>query len=392
MQKLKYKILIVFGTRPEAIKISPLIRVFRLNPKFDLKICITGQHREMLDQFLKIFDIHPDFDLNIMKLNQSLSDISTAILSGMQQVYESYTPDMVLVHGDTTTSFAASLASFYANIPIAHIEAGLRTHNIKSPWPEEANRRLNAVLATLHFTPTFLTAKNLFDEGVDPKSVFITGNTVIDSLLQTVEYLQDNFTLLRKIQDSLNFIRDDAQILLVTSHRRENIEGGLDRICSSLRLLVNKFPNLQIVFPVHLNPRVRGQIEKALSDIPNIWLTKPLDYFEFVYLLKISTLILTDSGGIQEEAPSLGKPVLVLRENSERPEAIAAGTARLVGTDIDDIVNAVSELLSNELEYKKMSLAHNPYGDGRACTRIIDGIIEYFELSNISCDLVEFRL
>ncbi|WP_332823004.1 non-hydrolyzing UDP-N-acetylglucosamine 2-epimerase [Stutzerimonas kunmingensis] len=365
------KTLCVFGTRPEAIKMAPLALALNADPRFDAKVCVTGQHRQMLDQVLDLFDLIPDFDLNIMKPGQDLSDITSAILKGMKQVFSDFKPDVVLVHGDTATTFASTLAAYYHQIPVAHVEAGLRTGNMYSPWPEEGNRKLTGALATLHFAPTETSRQNLLREGIK-NGIEVTGNTVIDALLQVVTKLQNEVTLQQSLDRKFDFIRPDSRLVLVTGHRRESFGGGFERICQALAETAKAFPDIDIVYPVHLNPNVSEPVNRLLAGIDNIHLIEPLDYLPFVYLMNRAYLILTDSGGIQEEAPSLGKPVLVMRDTTERPEAVEAGTVKLVGTDVAAIRNGLSTLLTDERTYQSMAYAHNPYGDGKACLRIID--------------------
>lgn len=371
------RVLTVFGTRPEAIKMAPLVHALSKDKTFDARVCVTAQHREMLDQVLKLFEIKPDYDLNIMKPGQGLSEITCRILEGIKPVLEEFKPHIVLVHGDTTTTMATSLAAFYQQIPVGHVEAGLRTGNIYSPWPEEANRVLTGRLATYHFAPTEGSRLNLQREGIAEDKIFVTGNTVIDALLS----ISDRFLFddqLRSDMDSLYpFLQDNKKIILVTGHRRESFGGGFERICSALAEIALTHPDVQVVYPVHLNPNVREPVQRILSGIDNVILIEPQDYQPFVYLMNHAYLILTDSGGIQEEAPSLGKPVLVMRDATERPEAVAAGTVRLVGTDIAKILQEVTRLLDDEKEYQAMSRAHNPYGDGKACQRIIEALKTY---------------
>ncbi|WP_442908842.1 non-hydrolyzing UDP-N-acetylglucosamine 2-epimerase [Halomonas sp. 5021] len=371
------KTLCVFGTRPEAIKMAPLALSLADDERFDSRICVTGQHREMLDQVLNLFNITPDFDLNIMKPGQDLTDVTTSILEGMQSILKDLKPDIVLVHGDTATTFATTLAAYYAQIPVGHVEAGLRTGNLYSPWPEEANRKLTGVLAELHFAPTALSQQNLLDEGVAPNKVTVTGNTVIDALLSVVEKLENDSAFQAEFAETFHYLKPDSQIILVTGHRRESFGGGFERICEALRETALKHPQSQIVYPVHLNPNVNEPVERLLSDIDNVHLIAPLDYLPFVYLMNRSAIILTDSGGIQEEAPSLGKPVLVMRDTTERPEAVDAGTVKLVGTNIERIVSQLTTLLTDKGAYEAMSYAHNPYGDGKACGRIIDELVRF---------------
>lgn len=365
------KTLCVFGTRPEAIKMAPLALALNADSRFDAKVCVTGQHRQMLDQVLDLFDLIPDFDLNIMKPGQDLSDITSAILKGMKQVFSDFKPDVMLVHGDTATTFASTLAAYYHQIPVAHVEAGLRTGNMYSPWPEEGNRKLTGALATLHFAPTETSRQNLLREGITD-GVEVTGNTVIDALLQVVTKLQKDVTLQQSLARQFDFIRPDSRLVLVTGHRRESFGGGFERICQALAETAKAFPDVDIVYPVHLNPNVSEPVNRLLAGIDNIHLIEPLDYLPFVYLMNRAYLILTDSGGIQEEAPSLGKPVLVMRDTTERPEAVEAGTVKLVGTDVTAIMRGLSTLLTDERTYQSMAYAHNPYGDGKACLRIID--------------------
>lgn len=367
------RVLLVFGTRPEAIKMAPLaLKLKQYNQNFETKVCVTGQHRQMLDQVLELFELTPDFDLNLMKPGQTLSDITSGVLKGLEDIFQKWSPDIILVHGDTATTFAASLAAYYHKIKIGHVEAGLRTGDLYSPWPEEANRKLTGAISNYHFAPTISAYNNLIKENIDPKNITITGNTVIDALLQVKSKIENNSDLNSKFKRDFSFINDDKKLILVTGHRRENFGQGFLNICQALSNLAKKHPNIQIVYPVHLNPNVQTPVNDMLSGIDNIFLIQPQDYLPFVYLMNKSYLILTDSGGIQEEAPSLGKPVLVMRNTTERPEAVEAGTVKLVGTDSDCIESAVSELLSNIKLYNIMSEAHNPYGNGTACQKIID--------------------
>lgn len=369
------KVLIVFGTRPEAIKMAPLVKEFEKNrDKFEMKVCVTAQHREMLDQVLNVFKIEPDYDLNLMKKGQDLYDITSRVLLEMKPVLEEYQPDVVLVHGDTTTGFASALAAYYKQIPVGHVEAGLRTGDIYSPFPEEMNRKLIGSIATYHFTPTEISAENLKKENINPKAIFITGNTVIDAL----HIVLNNIKINKSLKESLNgqvkyagYEIKNKKFILVTGHRRENFGQGFINICEALKTIAKNNPDIDIVYPVHLNPNVRKPVNEVLKKIDNIFLIEPLEYEPFVYLMSNSYLVLTDSGGIQEEAPSLGKPVLVMRNTTERPEAVKEGTVELVGTDLGTIVKKVQNLLNDEKKYKKMSEAHNPYGDGKACKRII---------------------
>lgn len=365
------RILTVFGTRPEAIKMAPLVKALSAELKFETKVCVTAQHREMLDQVLALFDIKPDFDLNIMKPGQDLYDITVRILSGVRGVLREFKPDVVLVHGDTSTTFATTLAAFYEQIPVGHVEAGLRTGNLYSPWPEEANRRLTGVIAKWHFAPTETSKQNLMRECVSEADIEVTGNTVIDALLIVRDSIRSSNELQRKYKKQFDYLRDERRLILVTGHRRENFGGGFERICEALAALAAKYPKVDIVYPVHLNPNVQEPVSRLLKNLSNIYLIEPLDYEPFVYLMDRCYLILTDSGGIQEEAPSLGRPVLVMRDTTERPEAILAGTVKLVGTNVDSIVENTSQLIESQDAYEHMSKAHNPYGDGQACRRII---------------------
>lgn len=368
---LPKKVLLVFGTRPEAIKMAPLVLALRRDPQFDARVCVTGQHRQMLDQVLALFGIQPEFDLNLMRPGQDLTDITHGVLTGLRTVFNQWRPDIVLVHGDTTTSFAASLAAFYQQLPVGHVEAGLRTGNIYSPWPEEANRKLTGVLANLHFAPTETSRQNLLREGVPDHAIHVTGNTVIDALLDVVRRLQADDGLMRQFQQQFEFIQPGRKLILVTGHRRESFGGGFERICQALAQAATRHADVQIVYPVHLNPNVREPVNRLLRGIDNVHLIEPQDYLPFVYLMNRAHIILTDSGGIQEEAPSLGKPVLVMRDTTERPEAVDAGTVRLVGTDVAAICAQINLLLTDATEYNSMCRAHNPYGDGKACERIV---------------------
>lgn len=368
------KVLTVFGTRPEAIKMAPLVKHLAADAAIDSRVCVTAQHRQMLDQVLDLFEIQPEFDLDIMKPGQTLSGITQAILAGMEPVFESFRPDLVLVHGDTSTTLCTTLAAFYQRIPVGHVEAGLRTGNLYSPWPEEANRKLTGALARVHFAPTSQSRANLLREGVDDAAIRVTGNTVIDALLMVKKKLEDDAALAATLAARFPFLRQNARLVLITGHRRENFGDGFERICTAIRDLSEEFPDADFVYPVHLNPNVREPVGRILQGHPNVHLIEPLDYLPFVYLMTRSHIILTDSGGIQEEAPSLGKPVLVMRDTTERPEAVDAGTVRLVGTDIGQISDAVRTLMTDQAEYDRMSFAHNPYGDGQACLRIVDAI------------------
>ncbi|BDU51415.1 non-hydrolyzing UDP-N-acetylglucosamine 2-epimerase [Haliovirga abyssi] len=372
------KVLIIFGTRPEAIKMAPLVKGFQKNKdKFDMKVCVTAQHREMLDQVLNIFDIKPDYDLDIMKQGQDLYDITSRVLLEIKPVLDEFKPDLVLVHGDTTTGFASALAAYYKQIPVGHVEAGLRTGNIYSPFPEEMNRKLIGSIAEYHFSPTETSANNLKKEGINEKSIFVTGNTVIDALYLVLDKIEKNRELKEKLNNIIKnsgYIISNRKMILVTGHRRENFGEGFLNICKALKEIADKNKDIDIVYPVHLNPNVRKPVNEILKEIDNVYLIEPLEYESFIYLMNKSYLILTDSGGIQEEAPSLGKPVLVMRNTTERPEAIEVGTVKLVGTNFNKIIEEVEELLTNKEEYDKMSKAHNPYGDGNACKRIIEFI------------------
>ncbi|WP_150640193.1 non-hydrolyzing UDP-N-acetylglucosamine 2-epimerase [Pseudomonas fluorescens] len=371
------KVLSVFGTRPEAIKMAPLALALAEDRRFESKVCVTAQHRQMLDQVLDLFALTPEYDLNIMQPGQDLNAVTTAILQGMKNVFDDFKPDIVLVHGDTATTFATALAAYYQQIPVAHVEAGLRTGNLYSPWPEEGNRKLTGALAALHFAPTENSERNLLKEGVNPETVYITGNTVIDALLDVVKKLEESSFLKAGLEEQFSFIRSGKKVILVTGHRRESFGGGFERICHALVDTAKAFPDVEIVYPVHLNPNVREPINRLLSGIDNIHLIEPLDYLPFVYLMNQSFIILTDSGGIQEEAPSLGKPVLVMRETTERPEAVEAGTVKLVGTETRTIAQHLELLLSDTAAYESMSFAHNPYGDGKACQRIIEVLANF---------------
>lgn len=372
------KILFIFGTRPEAIKMAPIVHKFQSQSSFEIKVCVTGQHREMLDQVLNLFRIIPDFDLNIMKKNQSLSSICSDILYGLEDIFKIFTPDLIVVHGDTSTTFSASLTAFYNKIPVAHVEAGLRTNNLYSPWPEEGNRRLTGVLSSIHLSPTISSKNNLLREGVPESQIKVTGNSVIDSLFYVKNKIYTDVALKKNLDDYFHFLPADKRIILVTAHRRENHGEGFEVICQSLKKIAESFQDtVHIIYPVHLNPKVQEPVQKYLSNIKNVSLISPLDYPQFVYLMDKSYLILTDSGGVQEEAPSLGKPVLLLRDTTERPEAVAAGTVKLVGSNsVEFIIQTVTKLLMDDLEYQRMSHANNPYGDGKSSTYIYDFIFE----------------
>jgi len=366
------KILTIFGTRPEAIKMAPLVHALDANSRFDAKVCITAQHREMLDQVLDLFEIEPDFDLNIMTPGQTLNDVTTAILVGLKPILESFKPDVVLVHGDTATTFAASLAAYYQQIKVGHVEAGLRTGNIYSPWPEEANRKLTSAITNYHFSPTAGSRDNLLNEGISESAITVTGNTVIDALFWVRDKLVKDSSLSNKLASRFDYLDPNKKLILVTGHRRESFGGGFERICEALRNIATNNLDAQVLYPVHLNPNVQEPVNRLLKGLDNVFLIEPQQYLPFCYLMDRATIILTDSGGIQEEAPSLGKPVLVMRETTERPEAVDAGTVRLVGTDVGLIVSQVDLLLTDSDEYQKMSKAHNPYGDGLACGRIVE--------------------
>ncbi|WP_371743739.1 non-hydrolyzing UDP-N-acetylglucosamine 2-epimerase [Marinobacterium sp. xm-g-59] len=366
------KVLVVFGTRPEAIKMAPLVHALDADQRFESRVCVTAQHREMLDQVLGLFEITPEYDLNLMKQGQSLSDITSGILKGLETVLNEFKPDIVLVHGDTATTFATALAAYYKQIPVGHVEAGLRTGNIYSPWPEEGNRKLTGVLTRYHFAPTDTSKQNLLNENVLPSDISVTGNTVIDALLWVKDKLDNDSQLREELASLFPMLNSFKKLILVTGHRRESFGGGFVRICKALRKISNEHPSCQIVYPVHLNPNVQEPVNRLLADCSNVHLIPPQDYLPFVYLMTQSYMILTDSGGIQEEAPSLGKPVLVMRDTTERPEALDAGTVKLVGTDVELIVSEVRNLLLSESAYATMSRAHNPYGDGQACKRILD--------------------
>lgn len=371
------KVLLVFGTRPEAIKMAPLaLKLQHYSQDFETRVCVTGQHRQMLDQVLELFSLKPDFDLNLMKPGQTLSDVTSGVLKGLEQVFEQWLPDVILVHGDTATTFAASLAAYYHKIKVGHVEAGLRTGDLYSPWPEEANRQLTGVLANYHFAPTQSSYDNLIKENVNPATIVVTGNTVIDALLQVKQKVEQDQTLIEQFQQQFSFLEKEKKLILVTGHRRENFGQGFLNICQALANLAKKYPDIQIVYPVHLNPNVQQPVNALLADIDNVYLIAPQDYLPFVYLMNRSYLILTDSGGIQEEAPSLGKPVLVMRDTTERPEAVQAGTVCLVGTEIAAIEQSVVELIENPDIYAEMAAAHNPYGDGTACQQIIQFLLQ----------------
>lgn len=375
---MSIKILTVFGTRPEAIKMAPLVDALNKDTDFESKVCVTAQHREMLDQVLELFAITPDYDLNIMKAGQSLSEITSKILLGLEPILKEFQPQLVLVHGDTSTTLSAGLAAFYQQIPIGHVEAGLRTGDLSSPWPEEGNRKLTGAITKLHFAPTASSQTNLLNEGVPTDKIAITGNTVIDALMMVSNKLNDNTQLAKSLDAQFPQLDASKKLILVTGHRRESFGNGFERICEALAELASKHADIQILYPVHLNPNVREPVNRILQGHDNIHLIEPQDYLPFVYLMNKAYLILTDSGGIQEEAPSLGKPVLVMRDVTERPEAVNAGTVQLVGTDKQKIVRSIEKLLQDEILYNKMSRAHNPYGDGQACQHIIAKIKQHF--------------
>ena len=368
------KVLTVFGTRPEAIKMAPLVHALTKDPHFEAKVCVTAQHREMLDQVLKLFSIVPEYDLNIMQPGQGLTEITCRILEGLKPVLESFKPDVVLVHGDTTTTMAASLAAFYQRIPVGHVEAGLRTGDLSSPWPEEGNRTLTGHLATYHFAPTETSRQNLLRENIADNRITVTGNTVIDALFWVRDRVLSDEALHNELTQRYPFLANGKKMILVTGHRRESFGRGFEQICHALAEIAANNPDVQIVYPVHLNPNVSEPVKRILGHVENVILIEPQDYLPFVWLMNRAWLILTDSGGIQEEAPSLGKPVLVMREMTERPEAVSAGTVCLVGTDSQRIVNEVTRLLQDESAYQAMSRAHNPYGDGHACHRILSAL------------------
>lgn len=365
------KIMIIFGTRPEAIKMAPLVQTFRSDVNVELKLCVTGQHREMLDQVLALFGLIPDFDLDIMKKGQDLTDVTVRILTSLRTLFTSYRPDVVLVHGDTATTFATSLAAYYHQIKVGHVEAGLRTGNIYSPWPEEANRKLTGVIAHYHFAPTETAKDNLLKENIPSENIIVTGNTVIDALHVITAKIQQDNTLQAEFNLQFDYLNKYQRLLLVTGHRRENFGDGFESICHALAELAKKYTDTAIVYPMHLNPNVREPVQRLVGNMDNIFLIEPLEYMPFVYLMNRSNVILTDSGGIQEEAPSLGKPVLVMRDTTERPEAVDAGTVKLVGTNTQKIIDEVSQLFDSQSAYNAMSFAHNPYGDGKASQRIV---------------------
>lgn len=374
------KILSVFGTRPEAIKMAPLVHALAQDSRFEAKVCVTAQHREMLDQVLELFEITPDYDLDLMQAGQTLNEVTARILLELKPVLQEFKPDVVLVHGDTATTFAASLAAYYEQIAVGHVEAGLRTGNIYSPWPEEGNRKLTGALTKYHFAPTNTSKNNLLAENYSPENIYVTGNTVIDALLMVKNRIDNDVNLNKSLANNFPMLDDvisakNKKLILVTGHRRESFGGGFERICEALAITAKRYPNAQILYPMHLNPNVREPVNRILKNIDNIFLIEPQQYLPFIYLMNRAHIILTDSGGIQEEAPSLGKPVLVMRDTTERPEAVEAGTVKLVGTSVAVMTSAINELMDNEEAYKAMSFAHNPYGDGKACTRILDELI-----------------
>ena len=373
------RVLSIFGTRPEAIKMAPLVKALNAAEGIDAKVCVTAQHREMLDQVLELFEIVPDYDLNIMKPGQSLYDVTTNILLGLKPILEEFKPDLVLVHGDTSTTLSASLAAFYQQIPVGHVEAGLRTGNLSSPWPEEGNRKLTGAITKLHFAPTQTSQQNLLNEAVKADDILVTGNTVIDALLQVVDKVKTDTDLIATLKAKFPELDETKKLILVTGHRRESFGGGFERICEALVEIATAHPDTQILYPMHLNPNVREPVNRILKNVDNVHLIEPQDYLPFVYLMNQAHIIVTDSGGVQEEAPSLGKPVLVMRDTTERPEAVEAGTVKLVGTDKARIVSEVNNLLTNAQEYQSMSRAHNPYGDGKACERIVAKIKQHFK-------------
>ncbi|MFC3033115.1 non-hydrolyzing UDP-N-acetylglucosamine 2-epimerase [Pseudoalteromonas fenneropenaei] len=370
------KVLTVFGTRPEAIKMAPLVKALESDSRFDAKVCVTAQHREMLDQVLSLFNITPDYDLNLMKAGQTLPEVTSRILLELTPVLKEFKPDVVLVHGDTATTFAASLAAYYEQIAVGHVEAGLRTGNIYSPWPEEANRKLTGALTKYHFAPTQTSKQNLLAENYPESSIYVTGNTVIDALLLVKQQIESDADLNSTLASKFPFLDSTKKLILVTGHRRESFGGGFERICEALVKVANQHSDVQIVYPVHLNPNVQEPVNRILNCVNNITLIEPQQYLPFVYLMNKAHIILTDSGGIQEEAPSLGKPVLVMRDTTERPEAVEAGTVKLVGTDVIKITDELNQLLTNQDAYNAMSFAHNPYGDGQACARICEALIK----------------
>ncbi|MDP2564042.1 non-hydrolyzing UDP-N-acetylglucosamine 2-epimerase [Pseudoalteromonas marina] len=373
------KVLSIFGTRPEAIKMAPLVKALSDAEGIEAKVCVTAQHREMLDQVLELFEIVPEYDLNIMRPGQNLYDVTTNILLGLKPILEEFNPDLVLVHGDTSTTLSASLAAFYQQIPVGHVEAGLRTGDLGSPWPEEGNRKLTGAITKLHFAPTQTSQENLLNESINADDIVITGNTVIDALLQVVDKVKTDNALISTLKAKFPELDETKKLILVTGHRRESFGGGFERICEALAEIATVHPDAQVLYPMHLNPNVREPVNRILKNVDNVHLIEPQDYLPFVYLMNQAHIIVTDSGGVQEEAPSLGKPVLVMRDTTERPEAVEAGTVKLVGTDKNRIVSEVNNLLTNQADYNTMSRAHNPYGDGKACERIVAKIKQHFK-------------
>lgn len=367
----KKKVLTVFGTRPEAIKMAPLVHALAADERFEAKVCVTAQHREMLDQVLELFEITPDYDLNLMKAGQTLNEVTARILLELKPVLQEFKPDVVLVHGDTATTFAASLAAYYEQIAVGHVEAGLRTGNIYSPWPEEANRKLTGALTTYHFAPTETSKQNLLQENYAAENIFVTGNTVIDALLMVKDKIEQDADLKATLAAQFPYLDESKKLILVTGHRRESFGSGFERICEALAQTAKQHPEVQILYPMHLNPNVREPVKRILGNVENVLLIEPQQYLPFIYLMDRAHIILTDSGGIQEEAPSLGKPVLVMRDTTERPEAVAAGTVKLVGTDVITIKKHLDILLADQTAYDLMSFAHNPYGDGKSCEKIL---------------------
>lgn len=386
MQGEDLRIILVFGTRPEAIKMAPVVLALKKDSRFDVRVCVTGQHREMLDQVMSLFGIAPDYDLNIMRPGQDLTDITAGILRGMKDILKTFSPHFLLVHGDTSTTFAASLAAFYHQIPVAHVEAGLRTGDIYAPWPEEGNRKLTAALARVHFAPTEQSRDNLLREGVDCESIWVTGNTVIDALLHVKKCVLSDPSVINRLDTRFAYLDRYRALILITGHRRESFGAGLERVCLALATLASRSKDVGFIYPVHLNPNVQEPVNRLLNGISNVHLIEPVDYVPFVYLMDRASIVLTDSGGIQEEAPSLGKPVLVMRENTERPEAVAAGTAILVGTHAESIVRGVEELLEDQSLYARMSSAHNPYGNGDSAQRIVDVLVDQVNAKNALSD------
>lgn len=377
---MKKTVMLVFGTRPEAIKMAPIIKLLNKDERFNCKICVTGQHRQMLDKVLSLFEIVPDYDLNIMKLNQSLSSVTGSILDGLDNILEKEKTDIILVHGDTATTMATTLSAYFHQIPVGHVEAGLRTGNIYSPWPEEGNRKITGAIANIHFAPTLKSKENLLNEGINKNNIIVTGNTVIDALFLVGNILNTNNQLREKIKTQFSFLDDNKKMVLITGHRRENFGGGFENICHAIKRFASENPDMQFVYPVHLNPNVQSPVNNILSNLGNVFLIDPQDYLPFIYLMEKSFFILTDSGGVQEEAPSLGKPVLVMRDTTERPEAVEAGTVKLVGTDYEKIYQSMKSLTEDHSEYTAMSMAHNPYGDGKASEKIIESLCHFLSV------------